>query len=170
MIKKKGNKRAQEIFGLSFGMIFSIILIVFFIVVAFIAIRHFLSVRDCANVGIFINDLQEEIDSAWNANDLSSEFTGLLPSGIKKICFSNVTESFTGIDKELGIEIDIYPDKNMFLFPPNKACDMAEYNLEHIDLDFITRTNNPYCIDVTKGKVVMMIEKESNDRLVKLRK
>ncbi|MEM0465831.1 MAG: hypothetical protein QXW97_04000 [Candidatus Pacearchaeota archaeon] len=172
MIKKKNNKKidkkAQEIFGLSFGMIFSIILIIFFIVVAFIVIKHFLSIQNCSKIGIFINDIEEEVERAWNSNDQSVEFKGYLPSGIKKVCFANVSESFRGADKEIGTYIDIYIDKNMFLYPLNKACDMAKYSLPHIDVNWITRTNNPYCIDVIKGKVLMIIEKNSNDRLVKI--
>lgn len=175
-MKKRGNrilpksKRSQEIFGMSFGMIFSIILIVFFIVIAFIAIRHFLSIQDCAKVGIFLSELQDNVDKAWLAPDVkSSEFNVVLPSGIKKVCFSNVSNRFRGIDSELGIEIDIYPEYNMFLFPLNKACDMSENSIKHLDINYITRQNNPYCIPVNNGKAVIIIEKESNEPLVKIR-
>jgi len=41
------QKRSQQILGLSFGMIFSIFLIIFFIMIAFIVIKQFLGVQDC---------------------------------------------------------------------------------------------------------------------------
>lgn len=170
LLKIPRSKKAQEIFGMSFGMIFSIILIVFFIVVAIIAVRHVLSVMSCSKVGLFISNIQDEVDSAWNAEEQSVEFKGNLPSGVKKICFSNTQASFSGPDRDLGIEIDIYPDMNMFMIPLNKACDMGEVNIKHIDIEKITRTNNPYCVDVSKGKVSMMIEKDSNEALVSIRK
>jgi hypothetical protein len=169
ILKTYKSKKSQEIFGMSFGMIFSIILIVFFVIVAIIAIKAFLDVQKCAKVGLFLSNFQDEIDSAWNANDITLEFKGNLPSGIKQICFSNTTNAFSGPDKELGIELDIYPDKNMFLLPSNKACDMSENNILHLDINSITRTNNPYCIDVKNGKFTMIIENENNG-LVKIRK
>lgn len=169
-MKKRKNKKAQHIFGISIGMIFTIILIVFFIIVAIITIKSILSTQNCIKIGIFVNDLESEINAAWNQDTRTLEFKGNLPSGINKTCFANTTERFTGIDRDLGIEIDIYPDKNMFFFPSTKACDMAEHEIEHLDIDWITRSNNPYCIPVNKGKIFFMIEKESDDRLVKIRK
>lgn len=170
-MKKGKNKKAQQMFGMSIGMIFTIILMVFFILIAIIAITALLSTQNCAKIGLYINDLETEIDNAWNQDTWTSEFKTNIPSGVKKVCFANTTNNdFKGIDRDLGIEIDIYPDKNMFFFPPNKACDMGEYEIEHLDIDFITRSNNPYCIQVNKGKIFFMIEKESDDRLVKIRK
>jgi hypothetical protein len=167
----KGNKKAQEIFGLSFGMIFSIILIIFFVVVAGIAIKHFYSTMNCGKVGIFINDLQDEVDGVWNAEEHLSTFNGVLPSGVEQVCFSDTktTKGFYGPDKDIGIDIDIYPDDNLFLIPLNKACDMGEVNVKHINITAIISRYNPYCLPVKNGKVKMVVEKNSNEALVRIK-
>ena len=64
-IKSKGKK--AEVFGMSFGMIFSIILIAFFIVIAFIGIRYILNWQKQTQIGLFLRDLQEEVNDAWNS-------------------------------------------------------------------------------------------------------
>ena len=55
------NMRKRGQFQIAFGMIFSIILIVAFIVVAIIAINTFLGVSCSIETGSFINDLDNEI-------------------------------------------------------------------------------------------------------------
>jgi len=72
----KRGKKAQEVFGMSFGVIFSIILIVFILVVAGIAINHFLGLKKCTQLGLFIEDFANEggdIDKAWNSQRFTDE-------------------------------------------------------------------------------------------------
>jgi len=58
---KRMEKRGQQILGMSFGVIFSIILIVFFIVVAGIVINSFLKTGDCAKMGIFLDRFGSDV-------------------------------------------------------------------------------------------------------------
>ena len=76
-------RRSQNTMSLPFGMIFSIILIVVFIVVAFIAIKHFLDIGDCAKVGQFYGELQKKVDDAWRSQESSFEISISLPSGLR---------------------------------------------------------------------------------------
>jgi len=174
---KKDNKRFFEgkkaqVFGISFGVIFSIILIVFILVVAGIAINHFLVLKKCTQIGLFINELQNEIDKAWNSQKSSFEFKGQLPSSLEYVCFANLSSPILGgsLEKKVYEDISLYEgsEGNMFFYPKRKACDVPYVKIKHIDLNKITRVRNPYCIAVEE-KVVIKIEKGFNEGLVTLK-
>ena len=86
------NKRGEGVFGLSFSMIFSIILIIFFIIVAFIAIRAFLNMQKTMQISSFFDELQYNVDVAWNSDSSDFVFNYTLPSGVEYVCFVNLTE------------------------------------------------------------------------------
>ena len=166
------NKKAQGVFGMSFGMIFSIILIIFFIIVAFIAIKAFLNTQKCAQIGIFASDLQDEVDKTWNSQKADFEFKARLPTKIKYVCFANLDDSITatGIMGNIGRELGRYQGyvANLFLYPPENACDMVAHDINHIDLDKIISQKNPYCVVVDDGNINLHISKDFSDRLVNL--
>ncbi len=161
------NKNAQQILGLSFGVIFSIILIVFFIVVAGIVINSFLKVQNCARLGIFIKGFGSDIKNSWNSEYTEHEFKGNLPSSIDYVCFANLTESFSGEFKEIGRELSLFEGKkaNMFFYPASKACEMPYHYINHLDSD-IVKTKNPNCFPVYKGEINLKIKKGLSDRFV----
>jgi len=167
-MKNKRGKKAQ-VFGLSFGVIFSIIIIIFILVVAGIAINHFLNLKKCAQVGMFIDDFQADVDSAWNSQSSSFEFSGSLPGSLDYVCFANLSES-TNAHPDIVNDIDIYrqADANLFFYPRQNACDMPYHGIKHLDLEKITETKNPYCIAVDDGKVVIKSDKGFNEALVGL--
>lgn len=163
------SKRSQGVLGLSFGVIFSIILIIFFILVAFIAIRAFLGTQKCAQIGIFIDDFQEEINKAWNSQKSSFEFKGRLPSNLEYICFLDLEKSITatGVLGDIGRELGVYGgiNANLFLYPTKNSCDMPHHNIKHLDLEKTT-SKNPHCIVVDSGRIDIQIEKGFQDALV----
>jgi hypothetical protein len=150
-----------------FGLIFSIILIVVFIVVAFYAIKHFLSLGDCAKVGQFYDDFQSKVDEAWRSAHSEFNITISLPSGVKQVCFANLSESYRG-DRELFEDLQRYSvyEPNTFIIPDSKSCGMGYKTIKHINLPEITKTQNPYCIDVSKG---ISIKKDVYDKTVLLK-
>ena len=77
------NKRGQM--NISFGMIFSIILIVVFIAFAFFAIQKFLDIQNSVQVGKFGADFQADIDKMWRGSQGSQENKYFLPSKIKYV-------------------------------------------------------------------------------------
>ena len=164
------NKRGQGIFGISFGTIFSVILIVFFIVIAFIVINSFLKTQKCAKIGLFIQDFKAEINSAWNSQSSSFESSLNLPSNLDYVCFANLSSDFKGEYLDIGDEIGIYQGQNanLFLYPKKNTCDMPYHNIGHLDIGKITTLNNPYCIAVDDGKIVIQIEKGFNEALVQV--
>ncbi len=171
MINKRG-KRAQHLFGLPFSVIFSILLIIFFIVIAFIAIRHFLDLRNCTQIGLFIEDLQADVDKAWGSQSSSFEFSGRLPGSLDYVCFANLSNSVSdgSLEETVYNEISIYEytNSNLFFYPREKACDIPYYNIKHIDIRGITDLKNPYCIKIDGGEIVIGIEKEFGKALVGL--
>jgi len=64
-------KKAQ--LKLSFGMIFSIILIVIFIASAFYAVQKFIGVQNIIQVEKFANDFQNDIDKIWRGSQGNQE-------------------------------------------------------------------------------------------------
>ena len=60
-------KKAQQTMSMPFGMIFAIFLIIVFVVFAFMAVGGFLDIGKSADVGMFYDELQEEIVKALSS-------------------------------------------------------------------------------------------------------
>ena len=162
----KRGKKAQTVFGMSFGMIFSIIIIIAILIVGFYVITFFLNLNKCTQVGLFFNDIEETVNEAWG-NEISHEiFEGELPTSIKKVCIGNLSQSASGFTDEqnLFLEDGYEIQNNIFLIPPNKACDgdLASFKLKHAKSDTF------HCIDVIKGKVEIQYDITKADTIVTL--
>ena len=147
------NKRGQQIFGMSFGMIFSIILIIFFIVGAWIAIKIFwnpgceCSFSDQSLEGIFKTDLQAVIDDSWNSAGADRSFKISLPSKITYLCFMNYDDSSRGEQASFFKELKKYTQGNAYLYPPKCACSgFRSMTLKHINITQTVKSENPLCI------------------------
>lgn len=165
------SKKGQQVLGMSFGIIFSIILIVFFIIIAGIVIRSFLKTGDCAKIGIFIDSFESDIKKSWNAQFNSHTFKANLPSNIDYVCFANLSNSNKGEFQEIGFELGLFEGRiaNIFFYPSGKACEIPYYMIKHLDIGRITRTNNPNCVVVDSGKIDINVEKGLNDRFVNVK-
>ena len=142
-MKKRGFKKAQ--LKLSFGMIFSIILIIIFLVFAFYAIQKFLESKDFALIEKFANDLQLDVDKMWKGSQGSQEKEYILPKRVDEVCFAD------------------NPDGNLNFKSKSR---IAEKEIKHIDINKIIANNNEYCVKNTNGKVKMTIKREFEDPLV----
>lgn len=164
--KQKLGKDKKGDMSLPFGLIFSIILIVVFIVIAFIAIKYFLNIGDCSKVGQFYDNLQQKVDSAWRSQLSEFEYDISVPSGVSKLCFANASAASLGnVTKADYTAIRRYSvyDANTFLLPSEKTCNMPYKQINHINLSAIIGTKNPYCIDVANK---ITIKKGVFDKLV----
>jgi hypothetical protein len=172
--KINSSKRAQGgVFGMSFGMIVSIIMIVFFLGAAFYAIRVFLEIQKSMMIGSFLNELQSKIDEAWNAEKVSYYANFSLPSGIEYICFINLTAIMPSKDANTADRsvwdyihaTSIPPSKNnLYLYSPTKNYDLKWKTINHIDLS----GKNPKCIKVVRGIVSIKIERTFENPRVKV--
>lgn len=149
----KNKKGAME---LSFGMIFSIILIIAFLGFGFYAIKTFLNVNDDAKVGSFINQLQKDVDDLWRGSQGNQTISYNLPQKIEKVCFIN--------DNSVG----------RVSFRPMGISSLDLVKMEHIDIINMTENSgiDPqtkkefYCLKVVNKKIKLNISKEYGTELV----
>ena len=72
---------------LSFGMIFSIILIILFLILAFYGIRSFLNMKDTVQLKQFQENLELEIERLWkNPGTKTFGENNILPNDVLKVC------------------------------------------------------------------------------------
>ncbi|VVB78396.1 Uncharacterised protein [uncultured archaeon] len=163
------NKKAEGPMGMSFSMIFSIILIIFFVIVAFMAIRYFLKLQACTQIGDFVGEFQTKTTEAWNSQKADYELKKVLPSGIEYVCFADLSDNLRGENRRILDELEFFQggvDANMFFYPKEKACEMPAQKIKHLDMAKLTKSKNPYCIEVVNGKVDIKIQKDFLDELV----
>jgi hypothetical protein len=163
-MEKKGD------FSISFGMIFSIILIIIFIIFAFWAIQKFLGIQNSAEAGKFVGDLQADIDKIWKGSEGSQQQEYFIPSKVKYVCFADYISDARG--KNLNFFKDLNPafngEENLFFFPIGSANGLDSVTLKHIDLGNTTAVDNPLCFDNIKGKVHLTIKKSFGEALVRI--
>ena len=124
-------KRGQ--LKLSFGMIFSIILIIVFIVFAFYAIKMILNLNKEAGVGKFVTDLQDDVDEKW-VNKGSQGYEYSLSKDIEEVCF----------DEQARI----------YFKPLGEGGDFDYREIEHLDVI------EGFCIENVDGKVNIRIKRD----------
>ena len=139
----KPDKRGQM--KLSFGMIFSIFLIIIFIAFAVYAITKFINLQKTIQIESFGNGLQEDVNNMWKSPRGSQPETYSLPNKIEAVCFTN--NEF----------------KNL-MFRSSELIDRK--NIMYIDVSKITASEDPYCIPNINGKVKLIISKDFNEDLV----
>lgn len=126
---------------LSFGMIFSIFLIIVFLAFAFYVIPKFLDLQENITTKKFIDDFQNDVDKMWKSTQGSQEIEYSVPSGIEKICFR---------DSEL-------------YFKPIGVGGNSDYTkIEHLDVA------DDFCVKSSDGRIKMTIKKDFNEVLVRI--
>jgi len=140
----KPDKRGQM--KLSFGMIFSIFLIIIFIAFAVYAITKFINLQKTIQIESFAKNLQTDVDRAWGpAGRTFSNETYSLPNKVEAVCFTN-------------------NEFNNLMFRSSKL--IKGKNIEHLDIMGMTLSGDPYCISNTDGKVKLIISKDFGEDLV----
>ncbi len=138
-------KRSQM--EMSFGMIFSIILIIFFLIFAFYGIKKFLDLQKEVQIKSFINDLQNDIDRMQKSFDGSQERSYVVPKKVEKVCFVDENENFKLIGEK-------YSDNR---------------KLEGINIEKILGNKEEYCIQNTEGKIKLKLEINYGESLVTIK-
>lgn len=138
-MKKEGQ------LNLSFGMIFSIILIIVFLAFGFYAIKKFIDMQQTIQIESFMKDFQDDVDKMWKSPQGSQTLTYSLPSKINAVCFDE--DEFQNLK---FISDTIIPGKL----------------IEHLDIAKTTSKEDPYCIQNLKGKLTLTLIKDYGDILV----
>jgi len=162
-MKKKGQ------IELSFGMIFSIILIIIFLSFAFFVIKKFLDMKDALEAGRFASQLQDDVDKMWKSSQGSQEQEYIISSKIEKVCFADFDSNNAGNDSELYRKLKqvYYGNENLFFYPVGSGNGIDAIRIEYINIEKITEENNPYCIE-NNGKVKLTINKNFDEVLVNI--
>ncbi len=169
----RSGRRAQQTMGMPFGVIFSIILIVVFIIVAGIVVKHFLGLKKCSEISIFMKDFQDGIDKVWKSSSRSEAFPIGLPGGIQEVCFVDFNKSISSKYSNVKTRYAFY-QPNFFFYPPEEACEVSYYTFKHINVtEAIEREGNPFCIENSGGfgdanGKKLRISKDFYDSLVKI--
>jgi len=164
------DKKASEVIGMSFSTIFSIILIVFFIISAFIGIKAFLNYQKCAQIGLYKDDFQSEINTARNAFTAVTRFNQTLPTGIEYVCVVNTTDIVRNASNVEQSIMQYIQDSsfrvgdNLFFYAPDKDYCTKWTTIKYVDLS----SHNPICTKVIHGIASFKIERKYEGNLVTL--
>ncbi len=162
------NSRGQ--LELSFGMIFSIILIVIFLSVAIYAIMKFLDLQESVKTANFVDKLENDVDKIWRGTQGAEEITYDVPTKIEKVCFIDYSSSSKGKDQNLFFELQRVQieNENLAFYPVGSGEGLDSVEIKHADIERITAVNNPSCIN-NNGKITLTIEKDFNENLVNIK-
>lgn len=166
----KKRKTSGQI-DLSFGMIFSIILIVIFLIFAFFVIKKFLGMKSDVETGKLIEDLRNDVDKMWKSSQGSQEIEYSVPSKAEQICFVDYNSESRGRNLERYSKLkQVYNgEENLFFYPVGSGNGLDAVEIQHISIEKITEKENPYCILSEDGKIVVTISKGFNEALVTIR-
>ena len=153
---------------ISFGMVFSIIMIIIFISFAFYAIQKFLDLQNSAQVGKFGSDFQADIDKMWKSSQGSQKYEYILPAKIKYACFGDFGSEKKGANQNLydSLRQAFYGSENFFFYPVGSAQGLNSKIVKNIDLAKIAENENPFCIENKNGKLSVTIKKGFGEALV----
>ena len=137
-------KKAQM--KLSFGMIFSILLIIIFIAFAFYAINKFLNLQKTVEIETFVENLQADVNKIWASSKGSQQESYSVPKRINSICF---------VKNEFG-NLQFISEKDYFL----------PADIEHLDILKIIGVENQFCIPNVDGKITLTLKKDFGENSV----
>jgi len=169
-MEKRFKKKNHAQLELSFSMIFSIILIIVFLVFAFWAIKKFLVFGDLTEITKFKDSIQGDVDNIWRGQQGSwTPAEGyLLPKKIQYVCFVDFFSGAKGFNKEFYTNLNQANsggDENMAFYPVGSAQGLDSTKINHLNIANITENDNPYCIK-NNGRVKLTISKNYGENLV----
>ena len=150
---------------LSFGMIFSIILIVAFLAFAIFAITSFVNTGEDLKLLDFKTGLQEGVDKLWKGGQGSQELEYFLPNDVQEVCIVDFDSRFSS-EKYSDFQRVFYGEENLAFYPVGSADGLDSTKINHIDVEKITLERNPKCFVVENGKVKITLSKNFEDTLV----
>ena len=158
--------------NLSFGMIFSIIMIIIFVTFAFYAIQKFLGFSYAAQTGKFTNDLQRDVDGIWQGSEGNEDEEYIIPGKIKYVCFLDFSSLSRGQNAKFYDELKqiYFGEENMFFYPVGSGEGFDSVNVKHVDIFKTTERDNPLCFPNVNGKINVALKKDFNEALVTIEK
>ncbi len=178
MIENKIKSKKGDI-QLSFGMIFSIIIIIATISVAIYSITLFMQNAEKIKFNLAVKEIQEEVIYARTGQEADKIISVSTPKGIEMLCFYNSSERAGGSNSKVGEEIknDISFDEkfNLYFYPldiPQKYSSDTGWRIkcsEYEDVNCLSFSNNPFCIIVNNGVAkIRIINKGNYDGIINI--
>ncbi len=158
MKKRDFCKRGQ--LDRPFIFIFITIVSAFVFIFGFYLINNLIKQSNCAQAGIFVNDLRNQVNRYYNFDAGSSTEINLnLPTNIKYVCFKNFDEELDKFKLD-QIENGLYDvmkdsDYNIFLIPLN-YCSKSFFKIDKIAVD-----ENPLCV-INNGNIKLNLENKGS--------
>ena len=155
---------------ISFGMIFSIILIIIFISFSFSIIKNWLELGTTTQIESFVQYLQIDVNSAWNGAQNSGIEKYDLPDKVEKVCFVDYASPAKGD----GINMQEYMDdtysnsNNLFFYPEKVLKYVKNKEIKNINIEKITIDSNPFCINNIDKKITIVLQKNHDEALVNI--
>lgn len=154
---------------ISFGMIFSILLIIVFISTVIYVIIYFLNFSERVKIEQFEENLQESVDNIWKSVQGSKQIKLSLPTKIEKICFIDSSSNAKGKDRELYDDFYFAITKeNLVYYPEGSSQGKYGTEINHLNISRITKERNPYCIESKKGDYSFVIKMDYSENLVRV--
>jgi len=163
------KRRQKAQLEISFGVIFSIIIIIAVLAIAGYVIVRFLSVDYNVECKLFYSEMQKKIDESWGSGgSVSYVFSHSVPGKTEKVCFGYTNQSLLSTSDEAAYDdVALHSDdrSNLFFYPSGACGDTSfSYQLKH------ATTDKFFCVSVQNGKANLKISKDRFDALVKLNK
>lgn len=156
---------------LSFGMIFSIILIIAFVAFSIYGIIKFLEFRDCAQIGTFQKNFEAHVKAKWSGTEGAENHEYTLPGKIEAVCFINEEKPITNSEMKEELKwVHLDNGENMVFYPPKSACNSESAKIDHLNIEEITKEDNgnPFCIPNKNGKVRLTLQKNYGENSVRV--
>ena len=150
MRKNLVNSKGQM--QLSFGMIFSIILIATFLAFAIYGIVKFLGIQKQAKAASFFADLQDDLNTVWKSPEATKPVEYFQPSEIAQVCF--VKDNYN----------------NVVFNPLNAVSGVNAPMIEHLDIPSTIGNSDQLCINAVSGKISFILKKDFGENLVTVKK
>ncbi len=141
--------------NLSFGMIFSIFLIIMFLAFGFYGIKEFLKFQAQTQISLFAEDLQNDVTELWQSGvetDWARDYT--VSMEVTQVCFEKNTMGNLIINTKETAKLGTYDRKN----------------IDYIDLTKMIGDQNRFCIDNVKGKINVLLSLGEGETLVTIKK
>ena len=157
---------------ISFGMIFSIIIIIALIGVAVYAITAFLDFSDDAQVGLFYEEFQNSVNDIFSSATTNRVISFSVSNSIEFVCFGSIANNIDA--GQYNIQLRALREAssgfqqqntNTFMYPPEEAGDLAFKKIDKIDLSSL---NTFDCFEVEAGKIRVTLSKGEFESLVKV--
>lgn len=139
---------------LSFGMIFSILIIIVTLAVAFYVIKEFVQTSSCSSIQLYYDDLTLEIDKVWKSSGAQLTFSRDVPSSVNAVCFGNPAE----LGQQYATEKSVLgrfagQEKNAFIVPVQCGTQTSVRTLQHVAIE------NAFCVRAVKEKISFRLQK-----------